>query len=198
MVIDCGETVFEALFRKGLLRNAPDIYVILTHLHADHVASLPTLISYYACIKNRQVNIISPDSSLPVLLDLMGIDRNFYRVWDPDNLPVDDIKLTCIPVTHVDDILCFGYIIHSGDETVYYSGDAADISDEVLKQFFNGNIARIYQDTCSSPSSHHCYVDVLSKRIPASDRKRIYCMHLDQIDAGYCTKYGFQVPKISI
>ena len=45
-LVDCGETVYELLMKRSDLREYRQIYVLLTHLHADHVGSLGFLISY--------------------------------------------------------------------------------------------------------------------------------------------------------
>ena len=45
-LVDCGETVYELLMKRSNLREYRQIYVLLTHLHADHVGSLGSLISY--------------------------------------------------------------------------------------------------------------------------------------------------------
>lgn len=191
-VLDCGETVFETMYNLHLIQEAPEIYTIITHLHADHVGSLPTLISYYGCILHKRVNIVSRDPKLVDLLDLMGIDHSFYAINYPEEIPARGIRLTAVPVQHADDIYCCGYLVETDEETFYYSGDAADIPENILKKFLNGEIAKIYQDTCSSPNEHHCYVGKLTERIPADKRDKVYCMHLDRSDIEYCRKYGFQ------
>ncbi len=45
-LIDCGETVFSALWNNHDLNECKDIYVLITHLHADHIGSLGSFISY--------------------------------------------------------------------------------------------------------------------------------------------------------
>ena len=47
LLFDCGETVFSELGKKGLLSDLEKATVIITHLHSDHVGSLPSLIFYF-------------------------------------------------------------------------------------------------------------------------------------------------------
>ena len=54
-LIDCGETMFDVLYHKLDLASIEDVYVILTHMHADHVGSLGTLISYFYCLFNKAI-----------------------------------------------------------------------------------------------------------------------------------------------
>ena len=45
-LLDCGESTFGKLMELGILNdNYNGIYVLLTHLHADHAGSLPSLCS---------------------------------------------------------------------------------------------------------------------------------------------------------
>lgn len=45
-VIDGGESVFLKLYQKELLKKYAGITIMVTHMHADHVGSLPSIISY--------------------------------------------------------------------------------------------------------------------------------------------------------
>ena len=42
-LIDAGETVFSELFKRKLLAESENIYVLITHTHGDHVGSLPSI-----------------------------------------------------------------------------------------------------------------------------------------------------------
>ena len=77
-LLDCGETAFDTLYRKEDLDRISHIYVILTHLHADHVGSLGTLISYYYCLHGIQVYVIHPEPTVVQLLTLEGITPEGY------------------------------------------------------------------------------------------------------------------------
>lgn len=196
IVLDCGETVFESLYERGLFKGAPEIYIFLTHFHADHVGSLPTLLSYYACLLHKSVNIITPErATLVQLLDLTGIDHSYYTIHDPNELGWADLKATYIPVQHAEDIPCYGFLLETGDDAIYYSGDAADLPDDVLEAFLQGKVSRLYHDTCSAPNDHHCYVGKMAECIPESERSRVYCMHLDSVDSSLYTRYGFRIAE---
>ena len=53
-LLDCGSTVFGALLERKAMQGAKRIVVLITHLHADHVGSLGTLISYCNFKVNRK------------------------------------------------------------------------------------------------------------------------------------------------
>ena len=72
-LIDCGETMFDVLYHKLDLASIEDVYVILTHMHADHVGSLGTLISYFYCLFNKAIHVVYPQETIKQLLTLEGI-----------------------------------------------------------------------------------------------------------------------------
>lgn len=193
-VFDCGEMVFDHLYRSGMLNQAKNVNVILTHLHADHVGSLGSLISYLYCIKHQIINVLHPNDNVVGLLDLLGIGRNFYRFimlsgkWSDKN-----ISLTPVKVQHVDNMECYGYIVSIGETTIYYSGDSADVPDEIADAYLSGQISELYQDTATVKSSSHCHVERLCELFPENRRNRIYCMHLDGDNKSYLEKLGFSV-----
>ena len=80
-LVDCGETVYELLMKRSNLREYRQIYVLLTHLHADHVGSLGSLISYNYCILGRKICVIHPRATVVELLRLMGIKDEFYNYY---------------------------------------------------------------------------------------------------------------------
>lgn len=196
-LLDCGENVFGEIWEMEELRKCKHIYVLITHLHGDHVGSLGTLISYCYCVLQRKITIIHPVSTIVKLLDLMGIEREYYDYshW----MPVKDcgLSVASIEVRHTACMKCFGYILKSEQESIYYSGDASEIPEEILEEFFQRKIQYIYQDTASysKENSSHCHIRYLDENIPFEYRKYIYCMHLDENYETIEDK-GFQVVKV--
>ena len=193
-LIDCGETVFEVLLSLVDFKQYREIYVLVTHLHADHVGSLASLISYNFCMLNKkQVTVIHPRHTIVDLLSLMGIDREVYRykeAFDGGN-----VKFEAIPVKHVDNMECFGYVIEVNGEKVYYSGDSTQLSQRLLEDFKKGEIKAIYHDTSTHDSDYatHCYYGKLEAWIPYEMRKRVFCMHLDSDCKELLEGKGFSV-----
>lgn len=193
-VFDCGEMVFDYLYRSGMLDQVKTVNVILTHLHADHVGSLGSLISYMYCIKNQVINVIHPNDSVISLLDLLGIMRHFYRpIVVSGNWSDNNISLTPVPVQHVSNMACYGYIVDVNGTTLYYSGDSADVPKEIVEAYLSGKIDEMYHDTATVKSASHCHVDHLCELFPEPMRKRIYCMHLDGDNKDILERLGFSV-----
>ena len=196
-LIDSGETVFGHIWKEKAFREAKSIAVILTHMHCDHVGSIGTLVSYWTMVMGRTIEIYYPSERLEVFMDVVGIDRSMYtHVMEvPDEWSV---RITPYPVVHASNMACFGYVIErAGYPTIYYSGDAADIPDDVLDRFRKKDIEYICHDTSMTHSSHHCYVGILEKKIAQEDRSRVYCMHLSEPGCeNDLTRKGFRVVKI--
>lgn len=178
-LIDAGEIVFRKLYEMKLLERYQDIYVIITHTHADHVGSLPSVISYSYFVLGKKVKIIHPERSLTKLLEMMGITSDAYELLTDETNLIGDIKIKAISVKHADNIRCYGYVLESGDEQVYYSGDSYEVPEVIVEEFFAGKIQTIYQDTAEFSSDHlsHCPLSTLEEIFPVEMRKNIYCMH---------------------
>jgi len=202
-VVDCGETTFERLMANVNFQDYREIYIVLTHLHADHVGSLGSMISYCYCVLEKTVTVVYPGKEVIQLLTLLGVNRKFYKYAETMqngyamNNENGVIQFLPVSVKHALDMKCFGYIIEWHGEKIYYSGDASDIPQEVLMALKSGDIDRIYQDTTVHLKSKgtHCYIDRLEELIERQYRNRVYCMHLDQ-EYESIRKKGFQIVSI--
>ena len=84
LLIDCGESVFARIKKINLLEDVKNVYIIITHLHSDHVASLATLIEYLNIFKGIVPNIIltnedsneAQEQAISSFLSLQGIEDN--------------------------------------------------------------------------------------------------------------------------
>lgn len=192
VMLDCGESTFSAVTRNPGLQSWQSITVLLTHLHADHSGSLASLCSYNHYVLKRNVLIIHPMDTVRELLRLQGIGS---EVYDHANTFAEDrgFRATALPVRHVPDMKCFAYELSDEDETIYYSGDAAEFSEDTRRKLLDGTYARIYHDVASYASMTHCPIDELIEKVPLSYRKRIYAMHLDSAFEETLLSKGFSV-----
>lgn len=190
--LDFGESAFEKAVRLLDLTAYRHVYVLITHLHADHAGSLASLMSYTACVLHIEVTVVHPEDTLVQLLTIEGIDKAFYtyRKALPEDCPV---QAKAVEVQHAKDMRCFGYELTDGEETIYFSGDAADVPQSVAEGYLNGRIARIYHDTASHESEGHCWYKRLEKTFPPEKRAGIYCMHFDGDYVEQMRALGFSV-----
>lgn len=190
--LDFGESAFEKVYRRFDLTRYKHVYVLLTHLHADHAGSLASLISYTHCVLKMQVSVVHPLDTVVRMLALQGISPSFYHYLSA--LEADcPVSARPVEVPHAEDMSAFGYLISGSGETIYFSGDSAILPDAVANGYLNGDIARLYHDTASHESSAHCCYKRLAERIPPEKRAGVYCMHLDGDYAGMLREMGFSV-----
>ena len=193
--LDFGEAAFERVTRLFDLKKYKNIYALITHLHADHAGSLASLMSYSSMVLGLTVNVVHPNWSVLTLLSVMGIDPTFYRYLP--TLPADcPVQMKVHEVAHAKDMRAYGLELSCEDETIYYSGDAADVPQAVLEGYLSGRISRIYQDTSSHPSAGHCYYQKLEAYFPREKRTNVYCMHLDHDYSQMLRDLGFGVVEV--
>ena len=193
-LLDCGESTFEKAVRFVHPEQYDKICVLLTHLHADHCGSLASFCSYMFYKFSKRVRVVHPSEDVVALLTLQATGRDVYEYFP--QLPAgESISCTFLPVKHAAGMAAFGCLLSDEDETIYYSGDAAEPPDAVREDFLSGKISRIYHDTASHPSSFHCWYQLLADAIPPERRKDVYCMHLDGDYASTLTELGFSVVR---
>lgn len=196
ILIDCGETVFARLFQSGLLHQYQQVYLLLTHTHADHAGSLPALVSYCNAVLHYQVTVVHPQpEKVQQLCSLMGVSPAEYRLA-PSLPPAAGFACRFIPVQHVPDIPCFGLHLQTADWNAYYSGDAAQIPPEITEAFLEGRISALYQDTSLENTHHHASLDTLCQVIPPAHRQRVFCMHLNPGAEEKIRAQGFCIPQV--
>ena len=190
--LDFGESAFEKAVRMLDLKSYRRIFVLLTHLHADHAGSLASLCSYTHLVLGLTIYVVHPVDTVTKLLRLEGIGDDLYRYLPA--LPEDcTVTAEACPVQHAADMQCFGYILHTHDDAVYFSGDAAELPEKVLNLFLSRKIRRLYHDTASHDSQAHCWYKRLEQVIPPERRKDAYCMHLDGDYEDILKELGFSV-----
>ena len=109
-----------------------------------------------------------------------------------------ELFISHIPVQHVEDMDCYGYVIKYKDISIYYSGDAKDIPEDILQRFENHELNYLYQDVCSydDPNSPHMHIKRLYELVQEKDRNRLFCMHYDEgSDKTKIQQMGFKLVR---
>ncbi len=210
-LIDCGSSTFNRLKNSNLLSGVEYVCVILTHTHADHIGSLGDLIAYgyYATGRTREPNVyvFAPyDLRIDHLLKLMGVKEKTCKLTQFNetiefHLNHFHIELEAVPVKHIKEMNCYGYIIHYENKTIYYSGDCYEIPRRILDKLHNGEIDLFYQDTCKADyeGNVHLSLKKLDQLVDRNVRDKVYCMHLDEgFNEKEAKELGFHVVSSSI
>lgn len=223
ILIDCGENIFERIIKKNILKDINYVFILITHLHSDHIGSLSSLLYYLYYIKKIKANVFFTNS-IGALAESGNMDQIDYNmnlmkanVSQIINLIMDDNSISPliiipIKVSHTNKLrTCLGYIIDTNNIDnkyydnhiiIWYSGDTNEISQRGLSYHPD----EIYHDTCINDFSDnpHCYYKKLYeyfnryKGCEDAFRKKVFCMHLD---GGFSFKrklksLGFNIAKI--
>lgn len=180
IIFDCGESVFTKL-PKILNHNLDSVNIFITHLHSDHVGSLPTLIFYTWFKLNKKLNIYFRDKEdIKSVIEFQGVTEDMYNIYDASEVTIGSINIKSNNINHCKEINSYSYLLDCGTNKIYYSGDTNSLDFYKDHDILSENII-CYQDTCllDYPNNVHCSLKRLKETIDIPYRKNIYCMHLD-------------------
>ena len=205
LLIDSGGTVFHRLQETNILDGLKKLYIVITHTHPDHVGSLGEVIFYSYYILGHKPTIFFPNRELiQNFLLCIGVSHEMYllessgsaRILDED---FGEASMEFLPVSHVETIPAYGFVMSQREGVFYYSGDSNRIENEILTKLSNGAIDRLYQDTCGLDyeGNNHMSLRKLGETINSDLRNKVYCMHLDKhINQKEIICRGFNVAEI--
>lgn len=203
-LIDCGSSVFSRIRRFDLLDNINKLYILITHLHPDHVASLGDLIFYVFYAMKMKAVVFTPDTeNLSQLLKYMGVKDEVYDLikLEGEHEIIDEnlqINVQAYRTIHSESLNSYGYLMNMEGSKLFYSGDCREIPADIIKMLEQGCLDRIYQDTCSYDfdDNPHMSFDRLCVTIGRELRSKVYCMHLDEdFDRTKALEQGFNVVR---
>ncbi len=201
-LLDCGETSFRQHYMAGNFKNIKSITVFLTHMHADHLGSLGTLIVYGYLKLGIRTRVIFPDAeNLALVLRLTGVEKEHYELFANYDA-CGDVRLNAepVPVKHHESMVkSFGWLLTFEGRRIYYSGDAGEFPGSVRDRLLSGQLDEVYQDT--SVNDHggaHCTLAQLEALIPAEHRDKVYCMHYDGEYFDVIREKGFRTVENAI
>ena len=143
ILIDCGSGVTQRLVQSGF--NGAEIdYLLLTHLHSDHVVDFYQLIiSSWHQYRKKSWNIIGPLGTASFINSIMesweeerelrisyekrdsikAFDLNIIEIDDDNDLMINDIKVQYFKVDHRPVANAYGYNFIDNQGKITISGD---------------------------------------------------------------------------
>lgn len=177
---------------KRLLEENLDkeIFMLVTHLHADHISGIPIFIQTAFYVYHKTINFVIPTNikdDFKNYLKITGINPSIYNVNYVDDLKevsFVDFKVTPISTFHCEELInkCFGYLIEVNERKYLYTGDTAIL--EPFKPFLN-NLESLYIDTSVDYGKVHLRLDEILDYFGDSPSFNIYLMHLDNVGKAF-------------
>ena len=180
ILLDCGNSVYRKLRKTGLADNID--YILITHLHDDHVGSLNTTVLHHKYLLSlpRKARILVPSQKFAEELKAF-MDHGLRGPEDyAEFLPLETMPgITAIDTfgRHIPDMQTYGFIFEDEQEIVAYSGDLGDpniIFDHLPQQ--DERPVRVFHEMSFVRHDVHTYYRDL---IPRLQDYQIYGYHLD-------------------
>ena len=202
-LLDCGESAFARLMEKKMLCESLDtVYAIITHLHADHAGSLPSLCSYMAGHMKKKVQIVYPGNEIDAYLQLAGIPPEDYEHRYYEQLVLPNLYARAITSEHILGYPSYGWLLEDESGEYYFSGDAKEIPATVLEKLLEGKMQMVYHDVEWNQEKRenacHLQYQTLLTLIPVEYRKRFCCMHLNCDFRERAAKDGFLFARMDV
>ena len=181
ILIDAGHSVYPALRAKNLADKID--YLLITHLHDDHVGSLSTTILHhkYLLPQPRKAQILYPTAAFGDLL----YQFLKHSLLQPEDY-VDFVSMSFVPGInfidtthhHKQGMQTFAYYFETDEELIMYSGDLGtpEIVFELLDQKPGKKIRVFHELSFFQTAGVHTYYQQLHKW---NDHYEIYGYHAD-------------------
>lgn len=184
ILIDCGYTVYPKLVDMDIISKID--YILITHLHGDHIGSIHPLILHLVNRCKKTVKLIYPTEcflgELKRYLDTFLVDANKYIKFVNIN-EIEQIGFIDTTNCHVSGLESYAYYFDSKKEFVYFSGDLGDIqiTEKFLEKIQHNNIVVFHETSFIQGSAHVYYKELMD--FSSRNQYSVYSYHCNHLNA---------------
>ncbi len=176
ILLDCGPTILQAI--QATETNLDDLqFLLISHLHGDHMAGIPFLLLHYKFVLQRFSNplqIYGPPGLKEQLDNLirgnypnaLTNEDNLYKVHEiqlqEEKVLFGSIVVNTFEANHIPNSFC--YIIAYKGLKVIYSGDN-ELKPPQIKEFTDGTVLLHELTTMNSTAGGHTSWTLLRQHI---------------------------------
>lgn len=179
-----------------LVKSRNSIYLLITHMHDDHVSGIPLFAQYlYYTMGRKRLNIVIPEALYNDVIsefNIKGIPSELYKIH-AFNIALNQFIHPCesikwlegiLPTEHAPELAgrCFGYKLKVSDKTVIYTGDTCQLSDFIPYLAYEG--CEFYVDCSYNYGGIHLKWDEVKHDLESiAVSHDVYLMHMDNRNA---------------
>lgn len=185
ILIDCGFSTIQKLAERKLLEEID--YILITHLHFDHIGSLPTLLAYYKYKTDTPApKILLPEEKFGTeITKLLACSLEEDLASFGNTIEIPGIGYIETTNQHKKGMMSYAYYFTENDHLIYYSGDIGnaqvakgflDTRKETKIQVFHETTPRLdvaihasYKEVEEKLQQYHTYVYHIAKENMPSD-----------------------------
>jgi len=195
LLIDCCEEAARKLQQNNIFEGVENIFIVLTHMHFDHVAGIGTLIwfcNFRLKIKPKIIiNSKKFKKNLVKFFKLGGVNPKRVEFINQEEFVLEDLTLKMQKTNHADELECYGIMFEDKLGQYYYSGDTKDF-ENIKRLSEDANVKTIYCEVSENNHGVHlCYEDL--KKI---NKDKLILMHFNTKElCDQVVKDGFKIGK---
>lgn len=197
ILLDCGDRIARKIINYDLFKNIKNVLILITHLHADHISSLETLIDYiYLLRKDINCKIVYPQKEN--LETILNLEATFdFTILGSKEINEFGVHIKALDASHIQN--SYSYLVYTKNFNFYFSGDTNKFNNVALDELKNNKIDLLYHEVSYPNISVHTSLDDLTKAIPEEFRSKVYLMHFSDDKLKDLSKEkGFNIAKETI
>lgn len=192
LFVDFGMDVYRKVVEYNLLEGVEKVYVVLTHMHGDHIGGLFTFIDYCYFSKKIVVKILDNSTTftnkLVKLLDFTGIQSDKFSIIKMEELGFD-FNLSVEKTAHTPILECYSLIFESEGKKILYTSDTNDI-DNIKRKIDDPDFIKIYCEVGEKSPVHIEFED-----LKMLNKNKLILMHFQSLELLVkAEKAGFEFP----